>query len=211
MRKQGLNRIGNLFVPNKNYIAFENWLTPILHQMLKEQQETGQPWTPSKIIRRLGKEINHPDSIYYWCYKNDIPVFCPAITDGSLGDMLFFFNINHPGLTIDILDDLRAINFLAMGAECTGAVILGSGLIKHHICNANLMRNGTDFVVYINTAQEFDGSDAGATPDEAVSWGKVRMDAKSVKVCGDATVLFPLLVAQTFAKYHEANKDANQQ
>lgn len=29
------------------------------------------------------------------------------------------------------------------------------------------------------------------------------MDAKPVKVCGDATILFPLLVSQTFAKLHE--------
>jgi deoxyhypusine synthase len=32
------------------------------------------------MIARLGKEINHPDSIYYWAWKNDIPVFCPALT-----------------------------------------------------------------------------------------------------------------------------------
>lgn len=62
------------------------------------------------------------------------------------------------------------------------------------------MRNGADFAVYINTAQEFDGSDSGAHPEEAISWGKIRMDAKPVKVVGDATILFPLLVSQTFAK-----------
>ncbi len=36
--------------------------------------------------------------------------------------------------------------------------------------------------MYINTAQEFDGSDAGARPDEAVSWGKIQMKARPVKV-----------------------------
>ena len=45
-----------------------------------------------------------------------------------------------------------------------------------------LQRNGADFSVFINTAQEFDGSDSGARPDEAISWGKIRMDAKPVKV-----------------------------
>lgn len=39
-----------------------------------------------------------------------------------------------------------------------------------------------------------------ARPDEAVSWGKIRLDAKPVKVYGEASILFPLLVAQTFAK-----------
>lgn len=43
-------------------------------------------------------------------------------------------------------------------------------------------RNGADFSVYVNTAQEFDGSDSGARPDEAVSWGKIRTDANPVKV-----------------------------
>ena len=41
---------------------------------------------------------------------------------------------------------------------------------------------------------------AGARPDEAVSWGKIRADAKPIKVHGDASILFPLLVSQTFAK-----------
>lgn len=79
-------------------------------------------------------------------------------------------------------------------------VILGGGVIKHHTCNANLMRNGADFSVYINTGQEFDGSDSGASPDEAVSWGKIRLDAKPVKVSSDATVIFPFIVSQTFLK-----------
>lgn len=64
------------------------------------------------------------------------------------------------------------------------------------------MRNGTDWAVYINTAQEFDGSDAGATPDEAVSWGKISTTAESVKVHADATLVFPIFVARTFAKHH---------
>jgi len=55
--------------------------------------------------------------------------------------------------------------------------------------------------------QEFDGSDSGAKLDEAKSWGKIRMDAKPVKICADATLIFPLLVAQTFAKdFHDAKK-----
>jgi len=48
--------------------------------------------------------------------------------------------------------------------------------------------------------QEFDGSDSGARPDEAISWGKIKIDAKPVKVYGDASFIFPLLVSQTFAK-----------
>ena len=39
LRSKGLNRIGNLLVPNDNYCKFEDWIIPILDQMLKEQLE----------------------------------------------------------------------------------------------------------------------------------------------------------------------------
>lgn len=198
MHQHGFNRIGNLFLPNKNYCEFETWLTPILDKLLIEQDGL---WTPSQIISRLGMEINNEESIQYWCYKNSIPIFCPALTDGSIGDMIFFHSINKPGLKIDIVDDLRKINTFSINSDCTGSIILGSGIIKHHICNANLMRNGMEYAVYINTAQEYDGSDSGATPDEAISWGKIHHTASHIKVHADATIVFPLIVAATFAKF----------
>ncbi|KHO01990.1 Deoxyhypusine synthase [Metarhizium album ARSEF 1941] len=187
LRKRGLNRIGNLVVPNDNYCAFEDWVIPILDKMLEEQEAgkgTDQEinWTPSKVIHRLGKEINDERSVYYWAWKNDIPVFCPALTDGSLGDMLYFhtFKASPLQLKIDIVEDIRRINTIAVRAKRAGMIILGGGVVKHHIANACLMRNGAESAVYINTAQEFDGSDAGARPDEAVSWGKIKADADSI-------------------------------
>ncbi|KAI5385283.1 deoxyhypusine synthase [Lathyrus oleraceus] len=201
LRSKGLNRIGNLLVPNDNYCKFEDWIIPIFDQMLKEQNDENVLWTPSKLIARLGKEINNESSYLYWAYKNNIPVYCPGLTDGSLGDMLYFHSFHNPGLIVDIVQDIRAMNGEAVHANPrkTGMIILGGGLPKHHICNANMMRNGADYAVFINTAQEFDGSDSGARPDEAVSWGKIRGSAKTVKVHCDATIAFPLLVAETFA------------
>ena len=200
LREKGLNRIGNLLVPNENYCLFEDWINPLLKEMLDKQKKKNKIYTPSKIIKFLGKKINNEKSIYYWCYKNKIPVFCPALTDGSIGDMMFFNNFRNPGFIVDILGDLVQLNKMALHAKKTGMIILGGGLIKHHICNANLMRNGADFSVYINTAQEFDGSDAGARPDEAVSWGKIKVGAQSVKVFAEVTLVFPIVVAETFAK-----------
>ena len=79
-------------------------------------------------------------------------------------------------------------------------IILGGGVIKHHICNANLMRNGANYSVFINTAAEYDGSDAGARPDEAISWGKIAADAKPVKVYAECSLVLPILIGETFAK-----------
>ena len=63
-----------------------------------------------------------------------------------------------------------------------------------------MYRNGAEYAVYINNSQEFDGSDAGALPEEAISWGKLSKDTNAIKVFGDATILFPIMVAETFAK-----------
>jgi deoxyhypusine synthase len=63
-----------------------------------------------------------------------------------------------------------------------------------------MYRNGADYAVYINNSMEFDGSDAGALPEEAVSWGKLTPKCKRVKVFGDATIIFPILVAEGFVR-----------
>jgi deoxyhypusine synthase len=138
LRTNGINRIGNLLVPNDNYCHFENWIMPLLDEMLVEQKE-GALWSPSKVINRLGEKINNEESIYYWAARNKIPVFCPALTDGSIGDMMFMHSFRNPGLVLDIISDLRQLNLMAMKAINTGVVIVGGGLVKHHICNANLM------------------------------------------------------------------------
>ncbi|POY74662.1 putative Deoxyhypusine synthase [Rhodotorula taiwanensis] len=213
LRRRGLNRIGNLLVPNDNYCKFEDWVMPILDKMVEEQEGTSTAssaaggdrvrWSPSKVIDRLGKEINDESSILYWAHKNQIPVFCPALTDGSLGDMMYFhtYKAEIP-LSIDIVADIRRLNDLSIKSKKAGMIILGGGVCKHQIANSMLFRNGADYSVYINTGQEFDGSDSGARPDEAVSWGKIRIDGESVKVYADATLVFPLVVAGTWGKAH---------
>lgn len=200
LRKKGINRAGNIFIPNSRYCAFEDFIMPILEKAYKEQTETGKVITPSELIWELGKSINNKESIYYHCYKNKIPVFCPAITDGSLGDMIYFFKSKHPDFKVDVAEDIWKMNNTTLGLKKSGIIILGEGVVKHHICNANMFRNGADYAVYVNTVPEYDGSDSGALPEEAVSWGKIAPEAKRVKVYAEASLVFPLIVAKTFAK-----------
>ncbi|MEK6932834.1 MAG: deoxyhypusine synthase, partial [Nanoarchaeota archaeon] len=194
LHKKGINRAGNIYIPNELYCKFEEFMNPILEKLYKEQKETGKVIGVSDFIKVLGKEINNEESIYYWCYKNDINVYCPAITDGGIGDMIHFFMYKHPDFKLDIADDIHKLNEFTIVQKKTGTIILGGGVVKHHINNANMMKNGSDYSVYINSSQEWDGSDAGARPDEAVSWGKIKAGGESVKVFGDATILFPLIV-----------------
>ncbi|XP_014246839.1 probable deoxyhypusine synthase isoform X2 [Cimex lectularius] len=139
LRDKGINRIGNLLVPNDNYCKFEDWINPKLDIFLEEQRKNGTIWSPSKMIERLGLEINDTSSICYWAARNQIPIFSPALTDGSLGDMMYFHSYRNPGLIVDILQDLKRLNSIAVKAVHSGMIILGGGVVKHHICNANLM------------------------------------------------------------------------
>lgn len=197
LRARGINRTGNILVPNDRYIEFEKIFTPLLHKLFTEQKESGKIATPTEICKRLG-ELGDGTSVLYWAAKHDIPVFCPGITDGSIGDMIFFFKSENPDFKLDVTDDVVKLEDLVLDAPATGAIILGGSLPKHHIMNANMMREGTKYAIYINTAMEGDGSDSGALPEEAKSWGKSSADADNVKVQCDATIAFPLLVAGAF-------------
>jgi len=193
LRDRGINRAGNILIPNSRYVQFEKFVLSTLEKYKDNIK------TPSDVINCLAKEINNKDSIYYWANKNNIPVYCPAIMDGSLGDMIYFYkNYKNKNFKLDIVEDTENFNNSSIGKEKTGMIILGGGVVKHSICNCNLYRNGANYAVYINTAQEFDGSDSGARPDEAVSWGKIAQKSETVKVYADATLVFPLIVKGAF-------------
>jgi deoxyhypusine synthase len=199
LREKGINRAGNIFIPNERYIEFEKFFQPVLQHFLEKQRKTGEVATPSEMTDYMGGLIDDKSSIYHWAHKNGIPAFCPGMMDGSMGDNVYFFNFNiKQELKIDMAKDHHKLIELAMGAGETGIIVLGGGIVKHTVCNANLFREGAKYAVYINTAVEYDGSDSGAMPDEAKSWGKLTASADTVKVFCDATIAFPLLVAGAF-------------
>lgn len=88
-------------------------------------------------------------------------------------------------------------------------IIVGSGIIKHHIFNANMMRNGSEYCVLINTGVEYDCSDSGADLTEAITWRKVNEKSKMVKIHTEASFIFPILIALTFYKFHMNNLKKN--
>ncbi len=202
LREKGINRIGNIFVPNSRYVKFEEFVQPILEEVYNMQSESGKAITPSELIWKLGERVNDEGSVCYWAWKNKIKIYCPAIGDGAFGDNIYFFKLKRSDFIVDIAQDIKEFNDLTIGLEKSGVIILGAGVVKHSILNANMLRNGADYAVYINTAPEYDASDSGALPEEAVSWGKLKAGAESVKVFGDATILFPILVAESFARNH---------
>ena len=197
--EHGVARIGNLLAPNDRFALFEEFMVPVLQKFYEKHKgkETG---SVAELIRMMGKEINDENSVLYWAYKNQIPVFCPAITDGATGDQIYFAKQRYKDFALDIADDMKQIVNVALNSEKTGVIILGGGSAKHFVLNANIFHDGCDYAVYVNTGQEFDGSDSGARVDEAITWAKVKPNAPNVKVYCDATIAFPLIVAGAFSR-----------
>jgi deoxyhypusine synthase len=207
--EQGVGRIGNIFAPYDRYLYFEKFMQPLFDRVYLEAKKRNRPFTPSELISEMGKEINNEESIIYWAYKNKIPVFCPALVDGSLGDLFYFQKFGKKDFCIDIVEDHVKIINLALNAGKTGAIILGGGVAKHYVLNANIFREGLDYAIYITTATEHDASDSGGNQQEAMTWAKIKLNAPNVKVIAEASLVFPLLVAATFATRHHKSRDNN--
>jgi len=187
------NRVGNILIPNKCYIKLEKFLNKFFKKELDKQKSLNRPLAPHEIIKDLGQEINDESSFVYWAAKNNIPVFCPAPTDGAFGLMLYFFKQKYPEFAIDVSGDLKPLSQIVLDAKKTAGIILGGGVAKHHAIGANILREGFDYAIYISTATEYDGSLSGALPNEAKSWGKIKTKANIVHIYSEASVVFPFL------------------
>lgn len=198
--ENGINRIGNILVPNDRYAYFDKFMQEFFNEIYQLQQKENKFFSPHELIKKIGEKINHPESYLYWAAKNNIPVFCPGLIDGSFGDLIYFFKLSHPDFLIDITKEMKVIVDLVLNSEKTAAICLGGGISKHFTLNANIFKEGLDYAVYINTAEEFDGSDSGARVEEAISWGKVKSKAPAIKIHCDATIAFPLLVIGGFVE-----------
>jgi deoxyhypusine synthase len=98
-------------------------------------------------------------------------------------------------LEIDPVADLNQLSNIVFDAEKVGVIILGGGLPKHHALGANMLREGVDVAVQVTLDRPEGGSFSGAPLEEAISWKKVKANDKLVSVIGDATIIFPVIVA----------------
>lgn len=204
LRRRGLNRVGNLLVPNNNYVAFEDFFVPFLDEVLHEQQRTQFQTltTPSEMISRLGSRSDSSCMVHA-ASANKIPVFCPALTDGSMGDMIYFHAYRNPGLIVDAVQDVQNLDSAladARDAGC-GVILLGAGLPKHHLLSS-LRRVGgraaTEVLMITTGTPLSDGSVSSCTIADDRSQGLLAPHTSAIRFHGDATLVFPLLAAQVF-------------
>jgi deoxyhypusine synthase len=202
--EQGLNRLGNVIVPNECYgEIIEEVVLPWLEEIEVERtaKRSSNPWLgfgSVELCWAMGDRIEDEGSLLHWAAKHRIPIVIPGLSDGSIGSQLFMHRQKSPNFMVDFLADEQILSDLTWTAEESHALMVGGGISKHHVIWWNQYRGGLDSAVGITTAPEHDGSLSGARLREAVSWGKIRPDAPHVTVEGDASVLLPLLGADLF-------------
>lgn len=196
LHKKKINRLGNILIPEGDYgKVIEDNMQPVLKELEKQKEE----WSGAGLIREFGLRLKDKNSILHQAAKRNIPVFVPGITDGAFGTNLLWFSQENK-FRLNLLEDEKALADIAFGNKVTGALMIGGGISKHHTIWWAQFKGGLDYAVYITTASQYDGSLSGARLTEAVSWGKVKEDAKYVTVDGDATIILPIILAALFEK-----------
>ena len=195
LHREKIYRLGNIFIPTTSYgEILEKKLLPIFEELYNEKKRVSTMELINYVGKKISKEKRAKDSIVYWAWKNNIPIIVPGITDGSFGSQVWTFKEMHRDFVVDVFEDEHELSNIVWDAKKTGALMVGGGISKHHVIWWNQFRGGLDYAVYITTAVEWDGSLSGARLREAVSWGKVKENAKYITIEGDATVLLPLMV-----------------
>jgi deoxyhypusine synthase len=196
LNEKGVNRVGNIYIANESYCRFEDIITPILKRLYEKQKR----WPVSEMLKEIGLMLNDESSILYQSAKNNVPIFCPAITDGALGFHLFMFQQSHDDFIVDVVKDFSNILFSISQDDKKGIISLGGSVSKHHAILAGVLNGGMDYAVYLTTASHTSGSMSGATTNEAKSWGKVKDDSDVATVIGDVTITFPLIICTALEK-----------
>ncbi|MEM2446641.1 MAG: deoxyhypusine synthase, partial [Candidatus Bathyarchaeia archaeon] len=137
LHRRGVSRIGNVLVPNESYgEIIEEKMTDFLSSIYAEGKRELATY---ELCWEIGKRLNE-NSILYWCWKNNIPVIVPGITDGAVGYQLWLFSQDHKDLKINVLKDEQLLNDMVWQAKKSGALIIGGGISKHHVLWWNLFK-----------------------------------------------------------------------
>ncbi|MGD2152851.1 MAG: deoxyhypusine synthase [Gemmatimonadales bacterium] len=162
--------------------------------------------------RALGLERK---SILAVCYQAGVPIYSPAPGDSSIGMNVAERALAGGELRIDPAIDVNETAAIVLGAKRSGGksavVIMGGGSPKNFLLQTEpqlqevlgLEEVGHDYFIQITDARPDTGGLSGATPSEAVSWGKVDPGGlPDTVVCYlDVSVGLPLLAAYVLARH----------
>lgn len=202
---KGVIRIYDVLFPAQVLLETDAYLRDFL-----VRSSLNGPTSSAELHYRLGQDLlaQYPESEEHSVVAKaaavGVPLYTSSPGDSSIGMNLAFHElINQGGLMIDPSLDVNEVCAIILSGEKNGCLILGGGSPKNFYLQGQptlwevygIQKGGNDYFIQITTDQAVWGGLSGATPSEAVSWGKVNPSVlpETVVAYCDTTIAFPLL------------------
>lgn len=160
--------------------------------------------------RLLAVGVDPEHSVLAMAARWNVPIYTSSPGDSSIGMNLARHQLDGHTLTIDPLFDVHETTAIVRAATRNGVIILGGGSPKNFYLQTQpqlwevlgINKGGHDFFIQITQDAPHWGGLSGATPSEAVSWGKIKPDLlnDTVVVYADTTIAFPLIAAYAVSR-----------
>src|SRR5438067_6472530 len=198
LAEERIDRVYDTYASEEEFIGNDNWIAEFAASI------EPRPYTTREFLYRLGGHLwdaTHRDGILTAAYRANVPIFCPAIADSSIGMGLSQARQKRPGAGyIDIIGDIVESANVIIRRPRTASVVLGGGTPKNFINQASVQAEffsdavgGHRYALQIVTDVPHFGGASGSSLEEAQSWGKLATDSDKVSVQADATIALPLL------------------
>ncbi|UCH37374.1 MAG: deoxyhypusine synthase family protein [Candidatus Bathyarchaeota archaeon] len=196
LRKKGMGRAGDIFFEQAGFSAFEDSIYQIFDELVERKSESLAFY---ELMAKIGETLEDPNSLLKKAVIHNVPIFSPGIMDSMLGFHIWTYS-QLKSLHFNPVLNLDRLAEIVNRSQKVGALILGGGTSKHYVLGANILREGVDAAIQITLDRQEGGSLSGAPLEEAISWRKAQTKSKLVTVIGDATIVFPVIVAATLEK-----------
>jgi deoxyhypusine synthase len=188
--QMGMGRIGDVYTKAQDFEVFEKKISTLLEEIAQKNNQLNI----REFITEIGNSIQDPESIICTAAEKNVPIYAPGLIDSMLGLQLWMFTQENQ-LTLDAPGDMHELSDIVYSSKKVATVILGGGLPKHYALASNILTGGVDAAIQVTLDRSEAGSLGGAPLEEAKSWAKAKCGSKLVTVIGDATIIFPLMVA----------------
>jgi deoxyhypusine synthase len=209
LQAERIDRVYDTYAREDEFCENDEWIAAFALTLER------RAYTSREFLYRLGEHLwkeTGQEGILTAAYRANVPVFCPAIADSSIG--MGLSQARHRDATaghIDIIGDIIESANIVIHKPRTASVVLGGGTPKNFINQASVQAEffdarvgGHRYALQIVTDVPHFGGASGSSLEEARSWGKLATDAEQVTVHADATIAVPLLVSALAASAREA-------
>lgn len=188
LRSAGYSRIYDLCLKDEAFVGLERFL--------KQFSQLSGEYSSPELIQQICSKLESQRSMLTAAAQHRIPVFCPSLHDSVLGIQLV---MHVKQLRWNPFKDLSMLIQLCSQSPI-GAIILGGGLVKNFILQPMLLWDGYDYLIQICTDRPEFGGISGAQLSEAISWGKLKPQAKHVYLCCDVSIALPIIACCLLAE-----------